>query len=76
MCYTLYNTEEYFGLVNVDGKISADNGETFLPDLSEMTDVEFDELVEDIEYWKGEELSERDLCDLKLILDVGLEVDV
>ena len=34
MGYTLNNTETYFGLVNIEGKISADNGQTFLPALS------------------------------------------
>lgn len=42
-------TETYFGLINVNGKISADNGKTYLPSYDSMSAEYFEYLIFDIE---------------------------
>jgi len=64
------NTETHFGLQNIDGKITADNGESFLPTLQEMTNTEYHELYAAICHWLDiGELSEEDEEDLQEIVD-------
>lgn len=64
------NTETYFGLQEIDGKITANDGETFLKSYQDMSSDEFNELVTDIENWKEETLTEQDIDDLKEVLNV------
>ena len=62
------HTESHFGLENIDGKISADGGKTFLPKFGEMTYSEFDTLVKDIEYHIEKKFDECEIADLIEIL--------
>jgi len=62
------HTETYFGLENHNGKITADNGKTYLPKYQEMSITKFEELVADIEDWLEKELTEEEVEDLKEIL--------
>lgn len=63
-------TEASFGLVRICGRISADNGATYLPGFAEMPDAKFNELIHDIEAWKEERMTLSDIQDLAEILDV------
>ena len=62
------NTEEFYGLIEIKNKISADNGKTFLPSYEEMTEKEKKILYLDIENYIERELTDKDLEDLKEIL--------
>jgi len=62
------NTENSFGLQNINGKISADGGKTFLPKYQEMKSHTFETLVFDIELFNGQDLTESEINDLKEIL--------
>ena len=60
------NTETHFGLVEIDGKISADNGKTFLPQV--LSNSERSELIMDIESYLEHPLTEQESNDLNEIL--------
>ena len=62
------HTETFFGLQNINGKISADNGDSFLPKYADMTGDEFESLVFDIEWHVEAKLGESDIEQLKEIL--------
>ena len=62
------NTETSFGLQNINGKISADGGRTFLPKYSEMADEMFQNLILDVEFFLERPIDERDVNDLIEIL--------
>jgi len=64
------HTETHFGLENHSGKITADNGETYLKPFQEMSVEDFEGLVVDIEHWKEASLNSDEIQDLKEILDV------
>ena len=62
------NTENSFGLQNINGKISADGGKTFLPKYSEMSDEIFQNLILDIEFFIDRPVKQEDINDLIEIL--------
>jgi len=64
------HTETHYGLINIDEKISADGGKTFLQTYREMPSHVFNRLVIDISNWLEHTLTIEEIEDLKEILDV------
>lgn len=62
------NSETYYGLTKMQEGVSADNGETILPQYDEMTPDEWRGLILDIEYYLSKNLSEQEVEDIKEIL--------
>lgn len=62
------HSESHFGLEKINGKISADGGESYLPQYSEMSIDEFESLVFDIENHLEKKLYDDEINDLKEIL--------
>lgn len=65
----MYYTESHFGLIEIDGKISADGGKTFLKKYADITPDEYEKLVFDIENHIEHELVFQEHHDLKEILE-------
>lgn len=69
-------SEAHFGLTSIttDGgityRVSADNGETTLPPLNEMSAEEYEDLKNSVEVWLEHDMDDEELRDFRSILDV------
>ncbi len=63
----MVHTESYFGLQEIDGKITGDDGKTYYPKYRDMSTEDFNCACYEVEYWLGRPLSDQDVADLKEI---------